>query len=147
MKICIACSGGGHLGELLQIKKVYSKHNHYYVTFRRTDTEKIKAKKYFIERPARNPMKTLINFVQSAHILIKEKPSMVISNGADVAVFTCILAKILGKKVIYIEPLARPHDLSLSGKIIYPFSDLFIVQWTDHAKKYPKAIYGGFIYG
>ena len=37
-------------------------------------------------------------------------------------------------------------ELSLSGKIIYPFADLFLVQWKELSKKYKKAVYGGSVY-
>ena len=49
-------------------------------------------------------------------------------------------------KVIYVESYTRLKDLSLSGKIIYPLADLFVVQWKQLAHKYPKAVYGGALF-
>ena len=50
------------------------------------------------------------------------------------------------KKVIYIESFARITTPSLTGKILYHFADLFIVQWKELLKVYPKAKYFGGIF-
>ncbi len=148
MKICLACSAGGHLNEMLQLKKIYSKHKHYFLTFKRTDTESLskKEKIYFTKRPGRNIINFLINFYQSLKIFLKEKPDLIISTGADVTLNTCIIGKIFGKKIIFIESFCRTNTPSITGKICYLFSDLFIVQWKEMMKIYPKAKYGGSIF-
>ncbi len=56
------------------------------------------------------------------------------------------LAKLFGKKLIYIESFARVYDGSKTGKLLYKYADLFIVQWESLKEVYPKAIYGGSIY-
>ena len=58
----------------------------------------------------------------------------------------CYLGKLFGKKIVYIESYARMNNKSLSGKLIYPIASLFIVQWKEMLKLYPKAKYLGGIY-
>ena len=58
----------------------------------------------------------------------------------------CIIGKIFGSKVIYIETFANRNKKTATGRLIYPIADLFIVQWEDMLKLYPKAVYGGSIY-
>jgi beta-1,4-N-acetylglucosaminyltransferase len=53
----------------------------------------------------------------------------VISAGPGLAVPASIIAKILRKKVFFVEDCSRVYKASSSGKIIYRFSDLFFVQW------------------
>ena len=48
--------------------------------------------------------------------------------------------------VIYVESYTRIHSLSLTGKILYRFADLFVVQWKQLALQYPKAVYGGALF-
>ena len=50
MKICLVCSGGGHLSELLQLESMYSKYDHYFVTYRTVLSESLAQtnKVYFI---------------------------------------------------------------------------------------------------
>ena len=55
----------------------------------------------------------------------------------------CFFAKLLGKKVIYIESLAKVNTLSTTGKMVYPFANKFYVQWENLSKKYKKAEYIG----
>ncbi|MFA5358085.1 MAG: PssD/Cps14F family polysaccharide biosynthesis glycosyltransferase [archaeon] len=148
VKVCLAASAGGHLKEILQLEKYYSKKKHYFVTFRRADGISLakKEKVYFVECPSRNPAKFLKNFSQSLKIFFKEKPDIIISTGADGAFATCLIAKLSGKKVIYIESFCRPSNPSITGKLVYPFADLFIYQWKEVGKHYPKGKFGGSIF-
>ena len=54
----------------------------------------------------------------------------------------CILGKIFGSKIIYIETFANHHKKTATGRLIYPIADLFIVQWEEMLEIYPKAVYG-----
>lgn len=131
--------------EVLQVEAVFKKYKHFFVTFKRKDIEtKLKNKRvYFINDPKRDPLKFLYNFFQSLRIFLKEKPDLIISTGAGMAIMFCYIAKFFGKKIIFIESLAAVVAPSFSGRFIYPITDLFIVQWRKLLKFYPRAIYGG----
>ena len=58
----------------------------------------------------------------------------------------CYIGKLFGSKIIYIETYANRNTKTATGRLIYPISDLFIVQWEEMLKIYPKAVYGGSIY-
>lgn len=144
MKICIACSSGGHFREAQKATQLLTGEK-YFVTFRAAhlsdtcDEQPI----YFITHPKKSIVRLLKNAVESLKILWREKPDLIISTGADVAVATCLLGKLLGVKLIFIESGGQVYTPSLSGRIVYPFADLFIVQWKPALKRFPKAIYGG----
>ena len=55
-------------------------------------------------------------------------------------------AKLFRKKVIFIETFANSKTKTLSGSIVYPIADIFIVQWESMLDIYPKAVLGGWIY-
>jgi UDP-N-acetylglucosamine:LPS N-acetylglucosamine transferase len=133
---------------MLQLEPFYRKHEHFFITFRRPDSESLAKKErvYFIERPARNPLKTVWTFFQGLRILLKENPDVIVSTGADVAVPVCIAGKLLKKKIIFIESFCRPFVPGWSGRIVYNFADLFIYQWLDLKKYYPRGIYGGTLF-
>ena len=44
----------------------------------------------------------------------------------------------MGKKLIYIEVYDRITSPTLTGKIVYPITDKFILQWEEQKKYYPK---------
>ena len=150
MKICIACSAGGHLTEISQIKESYEKYDHFYITFRRENSKELAEKErvYFVEDPGRS-VKNLIKCIfQSFKILWNEKPKVIMSTGAGVAVPTCFLGKFFFKsKIIFIESFCRIYKPSLTGRTIYPISDLFLVQWEELLKKYgDKAVFKGRVF-
>ena len=93
--------------------------------------------------------RSIINFIRNfflaRKILRREKPSMLISTGAGVGVSFLFAAKTQGIRTIYLESLTRITNLSLSGRLVYPFVDLFLVQWEHLTKAYPKAIFRGTI--
>jgi beta-1,4-N-acetylglucosaminyltransferase len=148
LKICLACSGGGHLSELMQLEEFYKNREHFFFTFKRPNSEDLakKEKVYFATDPQRNPLKLLLNFFESFSIFLNEKPDLVVSTGAGVAVPISYIAKAFGKKVVYIESFCRINEPSFSGKLMHPIADLFLVQWKQAEDFFPKAKYAGSVF-
>ncbi|TFK05641.1 UDP-N-acetylglucosamine transferase subunit ALG14-like protein [Platysternon megacephalum] len=92
---------------------------------------------------------TLYSILYSFPLTFRLKPDLILCNGPGTCVPVCISALLLEilalKKVIivYVESICRVETLSLSGKILYYFSDYFIVQWPALKEKYPKSVYLG----
>ena len=146
MKICIAVSAGGHLTEIMSLEKLFKKYDHFFITFKRQDSLELSVRErvYFVEDPRRSPIRLLKNIFQSLFILLKERPSIIISTGAGVAVPACYLGKLFfNSKILFIESFCRINKPSFSGKIVYPIANLFIIQWKGLSKFYPRAVYGG----
>lgn len=147
LKICIACSVGGHLNQIMELRSFYSKHDYYFLTFWRSSVKKLRQREkvYFIKDVSRNVISLIMNSVQSFIIFLKERPDLIISTGAGIAVVTCLLGWLSGKKIIFIEDWCRVSKPSLSGRLIYPIAHLFFVQWKELLKYYPKAVYKGIL--
>jgi UDP-N-acetylglucosamine:LPS N-acetylglucosamine transferase len=88
----------------------------------------------------------LINTKLAWKILRKEKPDLIVSSGAAVAVPFFYLGKLLGAKIIYIEVFDRIDKPTMTGKMVYPITDKFIVEWEEMKQVYPKAINLGSIF-
>ncbi|MEM0360055.1 MAG: PssD/Cps14F family polysaccharide biosynthesis glycosyltransferase [Candidatus Diapherotrites archaeon] len=148
MKICLAASAGGHLTELLQLKSAWRGKEHFYLTDKRANGLALAKMErvYFVECPRRNPFRLLINILQSLLVFIKEKPDFVISTGADTAVPFCLIVRLFGKKVAFIESFCRIKEPSLSGRIMYRFASLFLVQWKENLEFFPKAEFCGSVF-
>lgn len=100
-----------------------------------------------INRREKDFKKKFIRLFKTARaILKKEKPDVIITTGALAAFPFCLIGKLMRKKIIYIETFARVNGKSLTGKLVYPFADLFLVQWEELLKLYPKAKYVGGIF-
>lgn len=136
MKLCLVCSAGGHLTEMMQLKEFYNDHDYFFITLKKHDTEDFRERAYFVSDPERNPLKFIANFLQSFLLLIKERPDIIVSTGAGMSIPICWLGKLFGKKIVFIESFCRIEKPSLTGKIIYPIADLFLVQWTEQLENY-----------
>jgi len=93
-----------------------------------------------------SPLTWLRGAISSIYLASTEKPDIIITTGAGAVVFFCIFAKLFGAKLIYIESMAKVENPTLSAKMLYPFADLFIVQWPSLLKYFPKAKYMGRLY-
>ena len=88
----------------------------------------------------------IINAFMSLGILIKERPNIVITTGVLATIPLCLLVKLTGGKLIYIESFAKVTTPTETGRLMYKFADRFYVQWESMKEIYPEAIYLGGIY-
>ena len=72
-------------------------------------------------------------------IVLRERPQLVLSTGADVAVPVCLLARLLGARLVFIETAGELAP-TLTGRLLYPFAHLFIVQWPEKLAAFPRAV-------
>lgn len=129
-----------------QLMSVYGKYEHFYFTFAGGVAEQMKKNASVCTIPnivRRNPVSWIIGAVLSVCLAFKEKPDIVISTGAGVVTFFCMFAKLFGSKLIFIESAARVETPTLTARFLYPFSDLFIVQWPALLNYFPRAKFLG----
>lgn len=149
MKVCLVGSSGGHLTHLYMLKDFWKNEDRFWVTFPKEDAKSLLAeeKVYACHYPTNRNLKNLIkNTFLALRVLFKEKPDLIISSGAAVAVPFFYLGKLFGAKTIYIEVFDRMDKPTVTGRLIYPVTDKFIVQWEEMKKVYPKAINLGSIF-
>ncbi len=147
VKIGIITSKGGHLFEILRLKNLFNAYNHFYVTFQGGDSKYYLNKEnvyyaYFPE--SRNIINFIRNLFLAIFILTRERPNLLISCGAGIAVPFFIVGKLLYRaKLIYLEPYDFVSYPSLTGRILYNIADLFLIQQKCQNKWFPKAKYWG----
>lgn len=154
-KVLFISSTGGHLDELLQLKPLFEKYDYHIITEKDKTTISLKDiyknKISFLVYGTRTnyfvyPFIFIYNCFKSLFLYFKIHPHYIVSTGTHTAVPICYIGKFFGSKIIFIETFANRSTKTLSGKLIYPIANLFIVQWEEMLKLYPKAIYGGWIY-
>lgn len=150
-KICFAASSGGHYEQLLMLKPLMEKYDSFVITEETLYKTRIKGEKMYYLKQVNRKEKAFIpnmidNTFHSLKIFYKEKPDVVICTGVLAMIPICLIAKMRGKKLIYIESFAKVTSGTMSGKLLYKFADQFYVQWESMLKVYPKAIYLGGIY-
>lgn len=149
MKVCLVGSSGGHLAHLYMLKAFWSNKERFWVTFDKEDArsilknEKVYACYYPTNRNFKNLMK---NLIVAWKVIRKEKPDLIVSTGAAVAIPFFYIGKLFRIKLIYIEVFDRIDKPTMTGKIVYPVADKFIVQWEEQKQVYKKAVNLGSIF-
>ena len=157
-KVLFISSTGGHFDELMQLKSMFSKYDYHIIT------EKTKSNLSLLGKyPNRvnfllygsyttlgnriiYPFRLIYNTFKSFFLYLKIRPKYIVTTGAHTAGPMCLIGHLFGSKIIYIETFANSITKSKTGRIVYKFADLFIVQWESMLKLYPKAEYGGWIF-
>jgi UDP-N-acetylglucosamine:LPS N-acetylglucosamine transferase len=152
-RILLIFGKGGHTTQMLRLlKRMPKRHTYAYVLCQEDPVAefKVRGRVYKVTRPAAETdsvyakiFKSLRCSLQALRILLADRPDVIISAGPGVGAIFSYIAKILGKKVVFIESWARVSSKSASGKLVYPVADLFFVQWPEMLKLYPRAIYAG----
>ncbi len=151
MKLLFVASTGGHWEELMCLSELAGEYDTVYVTECKNQSEERKEDDtYYLPQINRHEKHFIRNFLRlfrkASSIMKKEKPRAIVTTGALLAYPFCLLAKLKRVKVIYVESFARINDLSMTGRWVYPFADLFFVQWPELLERYPKAKYVGKVF-
>lgn len=143
-RFLVVCAAGGHLREALSsIMGVVPDFD--LATFRQDHVKTIPgvARLHYLIDPHISLWKYVVNLLQSLWLMARVRPHVVITTGAGIAIPCALIGKIFGAKLIMIDTAACVNDLSKTGRYLYRYADLFIVQWPELCAKYPKAVYGG----
>lgn len=154
-KVLFISSTGGHLNELLQLSPLFERYEYHIITEK--DKANIFLKEKYGDRLSFLPYGTrarIFSYIfkyfwlclKTVYYYFKIRPKVIVTTGTHTAGPMCILGKIFRSKIIYIETYANRNKKTATGRLIYPMADLFIVQWEEMLKLYPKAVYGGSIY-
>lgn len=154
-KVLFISSMGGHLTELLELKSIFKDYDYKIVTEKHNSTINLKNKykskiDYLLCGTKDHLLRYMcvipINILKSIKIFLNFKPDVIVTTGAHTCVVMCYLAKIFRKKVVYIESFANIETKTLTGRLVYPIADIFVVQWKSMLELYPKAVCWGWIF-
>ena len=148
-KVLFISSAGGHLNELMNLEPLFKNYDFSIITEKDNTTKylknKYKKRVYYVPYSTRSKIisyifKYTFIIIESFGFFFKIRPDVIVSTGTHTAIPICYFGKLFGKKIIYIETYANIYQKTLTGKLLYPISNLFIVQWENMKKLYPKAV-------
>lgn len=143
MKLGLVCSSGGHLLLIHLLERFWQQYDRFWVTFKKEDAISLLKDEriYWAYFPTnRNIINLCRNFFVALHVLWKEKPDILVSTGAGVAIPFFYLGKLMRKKLVFIEAYERIDNPSLTGRLVYPITDVFVLQWEEQRKHYPRGV-------
>lgn len=134
-KICYVTSCGGHLTEILEYCQKTTKYQYFFVINQNKDISYLN-KKFYVVGHSTFDLKFFLVLYQAYKIIKKEKPHLIVSTGASLAVQFFLVAKIFKIPTLFIESFTRIHSLSKTGKIVRFLTKNFYVQTSTLKKKY-----------
>lgn len=149
-KVCIPTSSGGHLTHMRMLMPLLDQAaDRFWVTFDKEDANTALAgeRVYHCYFPTnRNIRNTVRNTLLAIRVLRRERPDLILSSGAAVAVPFFLVGKLLGAKTVYVEVFDRVDAPTLTGRLVRRMADLFVVQWPEMESVYPGSVNLGSIF-
>jgi beta-1,4-N-acetylglucosaminyltransferase len=148
-RILFVGSSGGHLAQLAQLRPWWQDRDRRWVTFPGRDVESLLAGEDVVtcySPTTRNAKNAVRNLGLAVQVLRNYRPDVVVSAGAGVAVPFFVTARALGVRTVYLEVYDRIDLPTMTGKLCYPFTDLFLLQWEEQRTSYPKGRVIGSLY-
>jgi UDP-N-acetylglucosamine:LPS N-acetylglucosamine transferase len=137
----LVCSSGGHLAQLYRLRSWWQGNERVWVTFPTRQAESLLREervKYAYYPTTRSGINAAKNFYLAIQLIRAERPDVVISDGAGVAFPFFLACRMFRVRTVYLEVYGRISGPTLTGRLCYPLSDLFLLQWPEQAKSYPR---------
>jgi len=133
--LCLVCSHGGHLSEMLQLAEAFEGHELVYFSYDAETTRALPQATLVPNRPL-SPVEFVLNLNRANRMLSECEPQSVISTGAEIAIPVFLVAKLRGIPCAYVECGAQFSTPSLTGRLLYHLADRFYVQWPELLRAY-----------
>jgi UDP-N-acetylglucosamine:LPS N-acetylglucosamine transferase len=140
--VLLVSTQGGHLAQLLALRDWWSPREHVWVCPDTPDVQDRLAGERVIRSyspTTRNVTNLVRNVGLAVEVLRRERPSLVVSAGAGVAVPFFAVAWMLRIPTVFIEVYDRVDTPTMSGRLCGPFTTRRIVQWKSQLAFYPDA--------
>jgi UDP-N-acetylglucosamine:LPS N-acetylglucosamine transferase len=144
--VLLVCSTGGHLAQLVRLRPWWEGRDRAWVTFDKSDARSLLAGEriHWAHHPTTRNLGNLVrNTFLARRVLAEERPSLIVSCGAGVAVPFFWMARRFGAATTYCEVYDRIESPTLTGRLCYPVADLFALQWERQREHYPKGVVVG----
>jgi beta-1,4-N-acetylglucosaminyltransferase len=142
----LVCSPGGHLLQMMRLRPAWEDLETTWVTLEAADSHHLLRDSevvYGVGPTNRSLRALLANLNLAWRVVRRERPSVILSTGAALAVPFFLVGKLHRCRLVYVESLTRAKELSLAGKLVYPLADAFFVQWPDAAGRRRRARWVG----
>ena len=89
---------------------------------------------------------SLVLLFQMARLVLRERPDVVITTGAAPGCFAVIFGRLSGARTIWVDSIANVERMSLSGRLVRPFTGLWLTQWPELAEGKDAPSYAGAVF-
>lgn len=134
-RVLAVASGGGHWVQLLRLRPAFVDCDLTFVTVKPDYATEVSGLNFHVVPDATrwDRWKLLRMAVQTAWIVLRVRPDVVITTGAAPGVIALRMGKWLGARTIWLDSVANVESMSLSGQRVRGFADLWLTQWEHLA--------------
>ncbi len=135
-RVLAISSGGGHWVQLLRLRPAFDDQDVAYVTVHRDYASDIPGCRLFVINDANrwNKIGLVRMAIRLLVIVLRFRPHVVVSTGAACGYFALRFAKLIGARTVWIDSIANVEELSMSGRLVRPYADLWLTQWPELAR-------------
>ena len=130
-------SGGGHWTQLLCLREAWQGLPVVYATVSEGYRREVAADRFYVvpDGNIETKLALLRMSVRVLMLVLRVRPRVVISTGAAPGFFGLLFGKLLGARTVWIDSIANGDELSLSGKRVRRFADVWLTQWEHLATR------------
>lgn len=143
LRLLFVTSAGGHLAQLMQLGAWSSQHDRCWVTFKLPDAENLLTgeRVYWGYHPTTRSVRNLVRNGRLAwRVIRRERPDVIVSCGAAIAVPFFVIGRLHGARTTYVEVVDRLNTRTLTSRLVSPFTDLFATQDEQQAELFPGSV-------
>ena len=144
----IVAGAGGHTSRALKLARMLPGRTCFIIPYL-AEVSKQKIKKDYFAVPSprfraksnllMTVFRTIFLFICSFFILLFTRVRVVFSTGSGIALPVILMAKVIGKKTVFIESPSRVYKPSKTGKLLLGKVDLWLGSWIE-LTKYSRSI-------
>lgn len=134
-RLLAVASTGGHWIQLKRLRPAFAQARVSYLTTNPAHALEVNEPTYSVhDANNQTRIRLVLMFLHILWLLLRLRPHVVISTGAAPGAACLMLGKLLGARTIWIDSIANPEEMSMSGRWVRYWADLWLTQWPDLAK-------------
>jgi beta-1,4-N-acetylglucosaminyltransferase len=146
-RLLLIASSGGHIFEMFCLKDFWGDKDRAWVSFPTADAKYLlqdeKEVHWAAHPTVRSVPNLLRNLVLAERLLRTIRPDMILTTGSGVAAPFLWLARLRGIPTVFVESITRITEISLTARMVKPFTTRMLVQWPELVARYPGVEHHG----
>jgi UDP-N-acetylglucosamine:LPS N-acetylglucosamine transferase len=134
-RVLAVASSGGHWVQLRRLAPAFEGQDVAYLTTDPGHRSEVGAARFYTVNDANrwNKLALVRCALKILWVLLRERPTVVVSTGAAPGYLAIRCARLLGARTVWIDSVANVEELSMSGRMASATADLCLTQWPHLA--------------
>jgi hypothetical protein len=132
-KVMAIASKGGHWIQLKRLEPVWYDQDVVFITSDKSLKCHVVNQKFeaVIDANMDQKGRLLVLSIQILWKVLKNRPDIIITTGAAPGFFAIVWGKVFGAKTVWLDSVANADEISLAGRKVRKFADVWLTQWAE----------------